>query len=150
MNYLVCIKQVPDTTTRFQLNENQREIDWTSTRWMINPYDEFAIEEAVRLSEQDSQKGVPSKIWAVSVGPKKVTEALRTALAMGVHEGWHIESHHPLDSLGVCHAITSVLKESLSNMDIIFCGSHSIDWNQSAIPSMIAQSTHRPCIGPCS
>ncbi|MEO5970015.1 MAG: electron transfer flavoprotein beta subunit/FixA family protein, partial [Bdellovibrionia bacterium] len=79
MNIYLCIKQVPDTETKIKLNADQSGVDLVGTKWIMSPYDEFAVEESLRLRE----KNPGSTVTVVSAGPARVVETLRTALAMG-------------------------------------------------------------------
>ena len=79
MKIFVCIKQVPDTETKIKVGADQ-QIDPTGIKWVMNPYDEYAVEEALKLRE----KNPGAQIFVITVGPKaRAAEVLRTALAMG-------------------------------------------------------------------
>ena len=139
MNYAVCIKQVPDTTTRFQLKDEGRGVDLSHVKWIISPYDEMALEEALRLAEKDALEKQDSKVLVFSLGPARVKSALLTALAMGADSAFHAETTEPvLDSLESAEALYQTFKQELENIDIIFCGKHSLDSGQSAFSSMLA------------
>lgn len=138
MNYFVCLKQVPDTTTRFQLKEGEKEVDLSAVKWVINPYDEFALEEAIQWSEKDS-----GKVEVCAVGPAQTKEALRTALAMGAHSGVHVHTEQSLDSLQTAQVMFDLLGEKLKKSDIIFCGRSAVDWNFSAFGGALAQLLNR-------
>ena len=85
---MVCIKQVPDTGTRIQLLKEGKGIDESGIEWIINPYDEFALEEALRIKER-----IPNtRVQVLSLGPPRVEKALRTALAMGADKAVLIET----------------------------------------------------------
>src|SRR5690242_10474414 len=76
----VCIKQVPDTETKIQLKADKSGIEENGVKWVMNPYDEFAVEEALKVKEANAG----STVTVVTVGPKsRAVDALRTALAMG-------------------------------------------------------------------
>ena len=141
MNYFVCVKQVPDTTTRFRLKEGEKEVDLSAVKWVINPYDEFALEEAVQWSEKNS-----GSVEVCTVGPARSKEALRTALAVGASSGTHIQTDQPLDSLQTARVMFELLSEKLKKADIIFCGKSSADWNFSAFGGALAQLLDRPHI----
>ena len=136
MNYFVCIKQVPDTTTRFQLKEGK--IDLSAVKWVVNPYDEFALEEALQWGEKNSKK-----VEVGTVGPDLSKEALRTALAMGVHSAVHIHTEQSLDSLQTAQVMFDLLGERLKKTDIIFCGKSAVDWNFGAFGGALAQLLNR-------
>src|SRR4051812_32943734 len=87
MNIFVCIKQVPDTETKIKLNGDSSWIDTAGIKWIMSPYDEFAVEEALRLKE----KNAGSTVTVISAGPARVVETIRTALAMGADNAIHVE-----------------------------------------------------------
>ena len=122
MNYFVCIKQVPDTASRFRLKEGEKEVDLSSVKWVINPYDEFALEEALRWSGKDS--GLTA---ACTLGPARSKEVLRTALALGVHSAVHIQTEQFLDSLQTAQAMFELLGGQLKKTDVVFCGKSAVD-----------------------
>src|ERR1700733_12910691 len=94
MNIYVCIKQVPDTETKIKLNSDQSGIDTTGIKWIMSPYDELAVEEALRLRE----KNAGSTVTVLSAGPARVVDTIRTALAMGADNGIHIELAETADT----------------------------------------------------
>jgi len=75
---IVCIKQVPDTETQIKIAPGGKGIVKDDIKWVMNPYDEFGVEEALRIKEK-----LGGEVIVVGLGPKRVTESLRTALAMG-------------------------------------------------------------------
>src|SRR5436309_5584893 len=79
MKILVTIKQVPDTATQVKIAADGKTIDPTGITWIVSPYDEFAVEEALRIKEKRGQ----GEVVAVSLGPARAKEALRSCLAMG-------------------------------------------------------------------
>ena len=82
MNIAVCVKQVPDTETKIELNSDSNSILTEGIKWVMNPYDEYAVEEALKIKEKYG-----GKVTIVSMGPERTVEAMRTALAMGADEG---------------------------------------------------------------
>ena len=148
MNYLVCIKQVPDSSARIPLDSEQKNVDLSSVKWVVNPYDEFALESALRMSEEDSVQGLDSSVCVCTVGPARAKTALQTALAMGACKGFHIETDQCLDSLSSALAISLVLKEYLKTVDIIFCGRHSIDWGLASLGPMLGELMGWPSVSP--
>src|SRR5437762_3296252 len=87
MNSYVCVKQAPDTETKIKLAAGNNGIDVTGIKWIMSPYDEFAVEEALRLKE----KNAGSTVTVLSAGPTRVVDTIRQALAMGADNGIHIE-----------------------------------------------------------
>ena len=86
MKIVVTIKQVPDTATQVKIAADGKTIDTTGITWIVSPYDEFAIEEALRIKEKRGQ----GEVIAVSLGPDRVKETLRSALAMGCDRAIHL------------------------------------------------------------
>lgn len=135
MKLFVCIKQVPDTETKIRINSESNGIDTSSIKWIINPYDEYAIEEAIRLKESTPN----SSVTVLTVGPKKrASEVLRTALAMGADEGILIDVLENVDSLLTAELLAAVIR-SEAPFDLIFVGKSSIDNNASSVGPMVAQ-----------
>lgn len=135
MKIFVCIKQVPDTETKIKIASDANGIDSTSIKWVINPYDEYAIEEAVKLKE--SHPG--SSVTVFTLGPKKrVGESLRTALAMGADEGIIIDAPESVDPLLTAKALAAAIKKE-GEFDLILTGKAAIDDNASSVGPMLAQ-----------
>lgn len=134
MAIFVCIKQVPDTETKIQVKDDNTGIKTDSIKWIVNPYDEFAIEEALKLR---ATMGV-DKVYAVTLGPqKRVQDSLRIALAMGCDEGVVVDHEGPLDSLSSAKAIkTAILKTG--EPSLILTGKSSIDDNSQAFTQQLA------------
>lgn len=135
MKIFVCIKQVPDTESRIQIKSDKSGIEETGVKWVMNPYDEFAVEEALKLKEA---KGAGS-VTVISVGPKaRVTEALRTAMAMGADDAIVIDTNEALDSYWTAKALaTAIQKEGV--FDMVFAGKLAIDDNAASVPQIVAE-----------
>jgi len=134
MKIFVCIKQVPDTETKIKITPDQNGIDTTGIKWVLNPYDEFAVEEAVKL--RDANPG--SQVWVLSAGPKaRVVESLRTALAMGADEAIVINAEN-LDNYSTAKALAEVIKAE-GGAKVIFSGKLAIDDNASSVSQMMAE-----------
>ena len=123
MNSLVCLKQVPDTETQIKVNAEGTGIVTEGIKYIINPYDEFSVEEALRLKE----KFKAGEVVILSIGPARATEAVRTALAMGADRGIHIndESLNQADPYTVAQALAAAAAGV--QYDVIFCGHRAID-----------------------
>lgn len=140
MKIFVCIKQVPDTETKIKVAADQNGIDTTGVKWVLNPYDEHAVEEAVKFKE----KNPTAQVWAVTVGPKaRAVESLRTALAMGADEAIVVNSDDRIDAISTAKALSSVIK-SEGGAHLIFTGKLAIDNNQSSVPQMVAEFLGMP------
>src|ERR1700749_4609082 len=107
MNIYVCIKQVPDTETKIKLNGDSSGIDPAGIKWIMSPYDEFGVEEALRLKE----KNAGSTVTVITAGPDRTVEALRTALAMGADNAIHVELPETADSAMTGKALAATLKK---------------------------------------
>jgi electron transfer flavoprotein beta subunit len=120
---LVCLKQVPDTETQIKVNAEGTGIVTEGIKYVINPYDAFSVEEALRLKE----KFKPGDVTIISVGPDRTTEAIRTALAMGAEKGIHINDPvlNDADPYVIAQALAAVIKGL--QYDVIFCGHRAID-----------------------
>lgn len=135
MRLFVCIKQVPDTETRIKINPDKQGIDLNGVKWVINPYDEFAIEEAIRF--QEAKPG--TQVTAITLGPKaRVNNALLTAMAMGADDGILIDTEQNLDSFATAKALAEAIKAE-GEFSMVFAGKLAIDGNLSAVPLMLAQ-----------
>jgi len=134
MNIYICIKQVPDTETKIKLNASQTGIDTTGIKWIMSPYDEFAVEEALRLKE----KNAGSTVTVISAGTARVVETMRTALAMGADNGIHIDLPETADSNLTAKALAGALKKE-SKVDIIFTGKEAIDDGAAQVSQLTAE-----------
>lgn len=135
MKIFICLKQVPDTETKIKILPDQSGIDPAGVKWVLNPYDEHAVEEAVKFKE----KNPTAQVWAITLGPKqRVVESLRTALAMGADEAIVINTADSLDAFSTAKALAGVIS-SEGPAHLIFCGKLSIDANQSSVPQMVAE-----------
>ena len=140
MNIFVCLKQVPDTETKIKLNADNTGIDTAGIKWIVSPYDELAIEEALRLRD----KNAGSTVTAISAGPVRVVEAIRTALAMGADQGVHVEIPESADSFLTAKALAAALKKEAA-VDIIFTGKEAIDDGAAQVSQLVAEHLGIPC-----
>ncbi|HQJ45549.1 MAG TPA: electron transfer flavoprotein beta subunit/FixA family protein, partial [Ignavibacteriaceae bacterium] len=103
MKIAVCISHVPDTATRIKIGSDRKSIDPNGVTYILNPYDEFAIEEALKTKEKS---GADTVVYAISVGGETNKETIRKALAMGVDEGVLLKDDQPRDSFGIARALS--------------------------------------------
>jgi electron transfer flavoprotein beta subunit len=141
MNIYVCIKQVPDTETKIKLNADSSWIDTAGIKWIMSPYDEFAVEEALRLRE----KNAGSTVTVLSAGPARVVETLRTALAMGADNGIHVETPENADNNLSAKALAGALKKE-AKVDIVFSGKEAIDDGAAQTSQLIAEYWGNPYV----
>jgi electron transfer flavoprotein beta subunit len=139
MKIAVIIKQVPDTETKIRIKADQSGIETDGIKYIISPYDEFAIEEALKTKE----KAGGGEVVVVSLGPVRCVEAIRTGLAMGADRGIHIDDGGlAMDSFVTAKVLANVLKNESPN--VIFCGKQAIDDDAAQVPQMIAEFLNLP------
>lgn len=142
MNIFVCIKQVPDTETKVTPNGDGSFIETSSIKWIMNPYDEFAVEQALLLKAAEAG----STVTVVRVGATHDTEALRTALAMGADEAILVESDDNLDSFRTAKALKGAIEKSGKTPDVIFTGKQAIDTDCLQVPQVLAAMMELPSV----
>lgn len=142
MNIFVCIKQVPDTETKITPNAGGTYIETSSIKWIMNPYDEFAVEQALLLKAANSG----ANVTVVRVGGTKDTEALRTALAMGADDAILVEASDNLDSYMTAKAIKGAIEKSGKTADVILTGKQAIDDDCLQVPQLLAQMLNIPSV----
>lgn len=140
MRIFVCLKQVPDTETRIQVKADRSGIEETGVKWVMNPYDEFAVEEAIKL--RDAKGG--GQVTVVSVGPKaRVSESLRTAMAMGADDGIVIDTNEVLDTYWTGKALAQAIQKE-GAFDLVLTGKLAIDDNAASVPQIVAEALGVP------
>jgi electron transfer flavoprotein beta subunit len=137
MNIVVCVSQVPDTTTKIVVGADGKNIDWKGVKPILNPYDEFAIEEALRRKEG-------GKVSLVCVGPETAKEQLRLGLAMGADEAILIKDDERPDSFSVAQQLAAAIREL--NADLILLGRQSIDFDSAQMGPTLAELLELPCV----
>ncbi|MGB6066499.1 MAG: electron transfer flavoprotein subunit beta/FixA family protein [Desulfomonilaceae bacterium] len=140
MKSLVCLKQVPDTETQIKVKPDGSGIVTDGIKYIINPYDEFSVEEALKLKE----KFKAGEVVILTVGPDRATEAIRTALAMGADRGVHIndECLNEADPYLIAEALAAAAKQI--EYDVIFCGHRAIDDDFGEAGAMLAEFLQLP------
>ena len=110
MKMLVLVKQVPDTATQVKVGSDPRAIDQTGITWIVSPYDEFALEEALRIKEKRGRSA--DEVVAVTLGPERAKEALRSCLAMGADRAIHVNdgAFERADTLTAARALAAVVR----------------------------------------
>jgi electron transfer flavoprotein beta subunit len=134
MKILVCISNVPDTTTKIKFAEGNTAIDATGIQWVINPWDELSLTRALELKD-DTATGVKS-VTVVHVGPASSEPTIRKALAIGADDAIRVNCESS-DALYVATQIAEVVKKE--QFDIIMCGIESSDYNGSMVGGMVAE-----------
>ncbi len=135
MNIVVLCKQVPDTKSKIKLLPDGSGFETKDIKWVLDPYDEYAVEEALKIKEA----GKAEKVIAINAGPKRSADALLTALAMGADEAVHIEDDvfDNTDGFAVAKALTAAIKEL--DYGLILCGKQAVDDDMGAVPAMLAE-----------
>ena len=132
MKLLVAVKRVVDYNVKVRVKADKTGVETAGVKMSMNPFDEIAVEEAVRLKE----KGVATEIVVVSIGPAQAQETLRTALAMGADRGVLVEAEGLVEPLAVAKLLKAVaLKEGV---DIVLLGKQAIDDDMNATGQMLA------------
>ncbi len=139
MKILVCLKQVPHSDARLDVAGDGKWISEDNIKFEINTYDTYALEEALKLKDAGE-----AEVVVVSIGPDRVTQALRTALGMGADRAIHVNDAavEGSDSLGMAKVLAAVVKEE--GPDLVFAGLMADDGNFAAVPPMVAQLAGLP------
>lgn len=133
MNSIVCITQVPDTESRIKIAADGRHIEEAGLKFIVSPYDEFALEEAIKIKEA---KG--GEVTVISFGPDRAAQALRECLARGATKALHIKGEvKDADSLGIARVLTAAIKQV--PYDLIFFGKQGVGTDNSLVGPMVAE-----------
>jgi electron transfer flavoprotein beta subunit len=137
----VCIKRVPDTETRIRIAGDGASIDETGVKFIINPYDEFAVEEA--LQRRDKAGG--GEVVVIALGPDAAQETIRSVLAMGADRGVLLKAERiPADALAVAKALAAELKDG--GYDLVLFGKMAADDYHHGVGPMVAELLDLPCV----
>jgi electron transfer flavoprotein beta subunit len=141
MNILVCVKHVPDTETRVKIAPDGLRLDLGEANWVINPYDEFAVEEALLLKEK-----LGGEVTALSVGGEDATRTLRQALAMGADKAVLLsdQAFEGSDGLGIARILGAAAKKQA--FDLILCGKHAVGDDNQQVGSLLGQVLSIPSV----
>ena len=141
MNIAVCVKRVPDTETRIKVDADGKSIDESGVKFVLNPYDEFAVEEALKLKEQAGT----GEVVAVSLGSDASQETIRTTLAVGADRGVLLRTDvRSLDPLASARVLAQELGDG--GYDIILFGKLAIDDYSHAVGTMVAELLGLPSV----
>jgi electron transfer flavoprotein beta subunit len=145
MKILVCISNVPDTTTKIKIAEGNASIDTAGIQWVINPWDELSLTRALELKD-DASTGV-KYITVAHVGPATSEPTIRKALAIGADDAIRINADSS-DAYYVAAQLAEVIKKE--QFDIIMCGIESSDFNGSTVGGMISEFLEIPSVSAVS
>ena len=138
MNILVCIRNVPDTTSKINFNDDNKGLNTAGLQFIINPYDEIALTRALELTEKTG-----GTVTVINVGDASTEPTIRKALAIGATDAVRINAA-PRDAFFVASQIAHFAKGK--NYDLILCGRESIDYNGAQVTAMIAELLDLPAI----
>jgi len=138
MKLLVPVKRVLDFNVKVRVKADQSGVDLANLKMSMNPFDEIAVEEAVRLKE----KGVATDILAVSIGPMQAQDTLRTAMAMGADRALLIQTDEDLQPLAVAKVLKALV--DIEQPDLVILGKQAIDGDNNAVGQMLAALMGRP------
>ena len=138
MKIIVPVKRVIDYNVKPRVKADGTGVDLANVKMSMNPFDEIAVEEAIRLKE----KGVATEIVAVSVGPQKAQETLRTALAMGADRAILVQTDDEVEPLAVAKILKGIVDEETPGLVIL--GKQAIDDDSNQVGQMLAALTGRP------
>jgi len=143
VNSVVCIKQVPDTETLIKIDGSGTGIVADGVKWVMNAYDEFAVEAALTQKE----KAGPGTVSIVSLGPDRAIEAIRTALAMGADTGVHI-ADADFYAKADPYATAAVLAAAVKGMqfDALWVGKQAIDDDCGQVPAILGEMLGLPVV----
>jgi electron transfer flavoprotein beta subunit len=138
MKILVPVKRVIDYNVKPRVKVDGTGVDLANVKMSMNPFDEIAVEEAIRLKE----KGAATEIVAVSIGPAKAQETLRTALAMGADRAILVQTDDEVEPLAVAKILKAIAEEEQPGM--ILMGKQAIDDDSNQTGQMLAALMNRP------
>ena len=145
MRILVCISNVPDTTTKVKFSNDFSAFDDSGVQWIINPWDELALTRALELKEDPN--AAVDKVTVITVGGKDSDPTIRKALAIGADDAVRVDAE-PLDAYYIAAQIAEAVKKDM--YDIIVCGIESSDYNGSTVGGMLAEILEIPSVSAVS
>ena len=132
LKILVPVKRVVDYNVKVRVKNDNSGVELDNVKMSMNPFDEIAVEEALRLKE----KGIATEVIAISIGSTQVQETIRNALAMGADSGIFVEATNNLEPLNIAKIISSIAKKE--NIHLLILGKQAIDDDMNATGQMIA------------
>lgn len=139
MNIAVCVSHVPDTATKVKVGPDGKSIDPAGVTYIINPYDEFAVEEALKTKEKFG-----GEVTVISIGGEANKETIRKALAMGVDKGILLKDESLKDSFAVAKKLAEELKTQ--NYEVVFFGKQSVDYDNAIAGQLTAELLGFNCV----
>lgn len=139
MKIAVCVNHVPDTATKIKVGPDGKKIDTNGVTFIVNPYDEYAIEEGLKLKEKTS-----GTVYVIGLGGEAHKESLKKALAMGADEGILLKTDQDFDSVTVARLLADEIKSL--GCEVVFTGKQSIDFDNSAAGQLISEFLGFNCV----
>lgn len=139
MKIAVCVSHVPDTATKIKIGGDNKSIDPTDVTYIINPYDEIAIEEALKTKEK-----VGGEVVAISLGGEANKDSIKKALAMGVDSGVLLKDDSFRDSFSLAHALSDEIKAQ--GAELVFFGKQAVDYDNSITGQLTAEILGYNCV----
>ncbi len=139
MKILVCVKRVPDSESRIAKAKDGLSVDTQGVKFVLNPYDEYAVEEALKLKEGAGD----GSVTVMTLGGEESKETLRTALAMGADQAVLLKGRPSVDGLGTAEKLAEAIKGR--EYDLILFGKQAIDDDNLQVPAMVAELLGLPC-----
>jgi len=143
MKILICMSNVPDTTTKIKLNGDGTDYDKTGIQWIVNPWDELALTRALQLKDA----GAVEKVTVISIGPGDTDPTIRKALAMGADDAIRVNTE-PKEAYYVAAQLAEAVKNNM--YDAILAGIDSADYNGSLVGGMLAEFLDIPSVSSVS
>lgn len=140
MKTAVCIKRVPDTEARIKVSGDGASIDRSGLKFVVSPYDEFAVEAALRLKDEAGE----GETVVLSLGDEAAGEQLRSVLAMGADRAIRLEGESGMDGLAVARALAAELEEL--SPDLVLLGMKAADDDGQQVGPMVAELLGLPCV----
>ena len=140
MNISVCVKRTPDTETRIRIGADGTSIDPNGVKFIVSPYDEIAVEAALRTRESAGE----GEVTLVTLGDTSSQETLRSGLAMGADRGVLLQGPATMDGLATAKALAAELKDQTA--DLVLFGVKAADDDQQQVGPMVATLLGRPCV----
>ncbi|OGU33458.1 MAG: electron transfer flavoprotein subunit beta [Ignavibacteria bacterium GWB2_35_6b] len=140
MKIAVCVSHVPDTAAKVNVGSDGKTIDPNGVTYIVNPYDEFAIEEALKFKEANSE----GEVVVLSVGTDANKETIRKALAMGADSAVLLKDDNYRDSFSVAKALSEEIKSMYAKL--VFCGKQSVDYDNSIVGQLTSELLGYNCV----
>ena len=139
MKIAMCVNHVPDTAAKINIADDKRNVSNDGLAFVVNPYDEFAIEEALKIRE-----AAGGEVVVLSVGSESSKESIKKALAMGADSAVLLTDDRPRDSFAIAKALAEEINSQ--EAELIFCGKQSVDYDNSSVGQILAAILDYNCV----